>query len=348
MFARLNSNSSAKASPAAKLTPSAGPDKDMFSFDDVKSGTDTVRSTATTTEPNPSEGATQTKSEQSAAIVEKEKAKAAFIKDFQQKLSLQEEVSKKAEAELDKAKATISAGAVAGKPFGDRGGMSQEELENKYMRKATEYIDTLPDNAGSTVHSIKSISKKLRSSFVTGVKVDSENIDVLKARFAFAVANYVNKTLKKGPKPLTTDSVKQTLRETDGDFLRLCAKLVEEKYIALENIDEITGLVKTMLDILPKAEPLSTPTTTTPATKGTESLPEEGSCIAPGAQNIKSLSKDPMDSVAAWPTQVKRENRKSSLFVFFSHLSLYSSKLTVGSGCSPHVYIEGCLGSQEH
>jgi hypothetical protein len=286
----------------------------MFLFDDIKSGADIVKPTATTIQPKSSESATPTKSEQSSAIVEKETAKMAFIKDFQEKLRIQEEVSKKAEAEVDKAKATISAGTLVKGTSREREGMSQEEFENEYMRKAAEFIDTLPDNAGSTALSIRTISKKLRSSFVTGVKVNRENSDVLKARFAFAVANYVNKTLRKGPKPLTTDSVKQTLKETNGDFLKLCAKLVEEKYIALENIDEITGLVKAMLDILPKAEPLSTPTTITPAAKDTDSLPGDGFHTTSRTQNTRSLSRDPMDSINAWPTQAKRENRKSNLF----------------------------------
>ena len=165
-------------------------------------------------------------------------------------------------------------------------GLSQEELETEYLRKASEYMDALPDSKGSSASTIRSVSKKLHSSYVPGVDLGSDEIKKLQARYAFAVVNYVNNVLKKGAKSLTTDYVKQVLRENDGNFFQLCATLVDEKYITLESLDEVVGLCKTILDVLPKPD---------------------AAVPAPGT---KAISTKPDSTLSAWPAQEKRENRK--------------------------------------
>jgi hypothetical protein len=182
--------------------------------------------------------------------------------------------------------------------------MTQAELENEYMRKATEYIHALPDSKGNTANLIKAMSKMLRSSYVPQIKVDVEKNEAIKTRLAFAVANYINKILKKRLEPRTTESIKQTLKDADGDFLQLCAKLVDEGYVSLETLAEVSGIVTTMRDVLPKSEPVAPAAVKTP--------PTVAPAIASSADNSKSVSKDPVINMKGWPTQDKRENRKST------------------------------------
>ena len=91
--------------------------------------------------------------------------------------------------------------------------------------------------------------------------------------------------------------------EVDGDFLRLCAKLVDEGYVSLETLTEVSGIVAAMRDVLPKPEQPTTTSVEAPLTPAPS--------VAMGSENSKPMSKDPVDSMKGWPTQEKRENRKS-------------------------------------
>lgn len=150
-------------------------------------------------------------------------------------------------------------------------GLSQQELETEYMRKALEYVNALPGNKGTTAYTFKLVAKKLRDLYIPMMGISPEEIETLKARYVFAVTNYV-KGLNKGTTSLTADAVEQILESNDGDFLRLCATLVEQKYVALNNLDEIGGLCKTVLNVLPTSEPVG--------------------------------------NMTEWPSREKRENRK--------------------------------------
>jgi protein-S-isoprenylcysteine O-methyltransferase len=167
------------------------------------------------------------------------------------------------------------------------------------------------------------------------VKTNVETNEIIKARLAFAVANYINKVLKKRPEqPLTPDSIKQTLKDVDGDFLRLCAKLVEEGHVSLDTLAEVSGIVATMRDILPRAE-----TSVTAAAK----LPSKAAApVTSSAENSKPVSKDPVGNMKGWPTQEKRENRRPI------YSQTLRSKLTGGSRCSSHVYPEGGCRHHQH
>lgn len=165
-------------------------------------------------------------------------------------------------------------------------GMSKADLESQYLRKAAELINALPDNKASKTSTIKSVSQKLRSSYLPEVKANAENNEILKARYVFAIINYINKVLKKGAKPLTADFLKETLKDNDGSILHLFSALVAEKYVALDDLTEITGLCRTILDVLPKPE---------------------SAAINPTPE-IAQASKDPVDGMTAWPAREKREN----------------------------------------
>ena len=176
---------------------------------------------------------------------------------------------------------------------------SQKDPEQDYQHKAIEYISALPAGHNTTLQTIQTVSKKLRSSWVPDAKLDTKSNEILKTRYVFAVTSYVK---HKGRKAPTADFVNQVLNDGDGNFLHLCATLVEEKYIALDNLDDVTGLCKMILDILPKPEPASTvPATTTASVAPTSA-----------AQEAKAVSNDPVDKMTAWPTQEKRENGKMS------------------------------------
>ncbi|EUC48002.1 hypothetical protein COCMIDRAFT_34565 [Bipolaris oryzae ATCC 44560] len=163
-------------------------------------------------------------------------------------------------------------------------GITQAELENEYMSRASAYMDALPDTKEGTPQLIKVVSNKMRVVYKPLTSMDTKEKDVLKARFAFAIANYLNKTLRKGPTECTASFIKQKLEDADGDFLKFCAMLVEEKRMSLETLDDVTGLVKALLDILPKVE----------------------LTIVPDMRGSKLVLEDPVDSMKTWPTAEKR------------------------------------------
>ncbi|KAF1847468.1 uncharacterized protein K460DRAFT_275532 [Cucurbitaria berberidis CBS 394.84] len=262
MFSRLTTRSPATTSRATEGISLAGPDKSMFSFEGYSDTADRgylAKQPVSLAKPTPS-------GTSNATALPENKTEPA-------KKKYQEE-----------AKNTT--------PGQD---MAREDLEQEYLRIASEYVSALPAGQNTTVQAIKAVSKKLRSSYIPDVKLDTKSNETLKARYVFAVISYVNRIAKKGATELTTDFVKDVLKGNDGCFLGLCAILVEKKYIALDNLDDVAGLCKTILDILPKPDrEVAIMTTTVPAVEA-----------------ARSIYNDPMDKVTAWPTQEKRENAAS-------------------------------------
>ncbi|KAL6705161.1 farnesyl cysteine-carboxyl methyltransferase [Coniothyrium glycines] len=167
---------------------------------------------------------------------------------------------------------------------------SQADIEAKYLRLASKYVDTLMGKQGTAASTIRDVARKLHETFSPDSNLELAEMEKLKARFAFAVVNYCNNVVNKGNKTLTIDFVKQTLKDNDGNFLHLCATLVEQKFISLDNINEVGGLGKTMLDILPKPE-------ATPIATSTHS------------SRPNTTTQDGIGSIKTWPSQEKRENR---------------------------------------
>lgn len=187
---------------------------------------------------------------------------------------------------------------------------TRAELEDEYMRKAAAFIHALPDTVEGTPHLIKVVSRKLRQTYAPTVGMDQKSVDAIKARFAYAIAVYINKVLDKGPKTRTAESIKQTLKDVEGEFLKLCSILVDEKYISLSTSDDVAGLVKYMLDIVPKAEP--------------------------GIQKSEPESNLSVSNIKEWPAQTVRENRESIMF------RLTCSVLTNTRGRLSYLYTERC------
>lgn len=198
--------------------------------------------------------------------------------------------------------------------------ITEAELENEYMRRASAYVDALPDTKEGTPQLIKVVSNKMRVTYKPLTSMDVKEKDTIKARFAFAIANYLNKTLQKGPMECAASSIKQKLEDVDGDFLKLCAMLVEEKHMSLETLDDVTGLVKALLDILPKAE-LTT---------------------IPGMLGSKVVLEDPVDNMKTWPTAEKRSSCKS-IAQYFTWPAL-----TMNSCSCSYMYSQGCLRRHQY
>lgn len=182
-------------------------------------------------------------------------------------------------------------------------GMTKEDLEREYLNQASRYLTSLSTTEATTsAHLVKSVFIKLRRSFGGSMLLDLESVDTLKRSLVDAICTYIAGLPSNGAKSLEAAFVEQILKDNDGDFLQLCAKLVDEKCIQLENLDEVVGLCRAIIEIIPKDD-IKT------------KLPGSRSTTAPGenllnmpANAQKPPSKDPMDNMTAWPTQQKREN----------------------------------------
>jgi hypothetical protein len=170
------------------------------------------------------------------------------------------------------------------------------EIEREYLRKASEYVSALPASNNTPGHLFKTVSAKFHSSYAPTVKPDAQEVDRLKARYVFAVVNFINQKVKMSATPLTADKVKGMLQSNNGSFLTLCAILVEEKYMALENLDHVVGLCKTVSDALPKVD---------------DAVPRVSPALT--TKSPSTPSNDPMDKMKLWPTQEKRDGK--SLFL---------------------------------
>ncbi|KAE8826348.1 hypothetical protein CFE70_006684 [Pyrenophora teres f. teres 0-1] len=291
LFARLNSMGPTTPSRKSEGDAPVTPDKNIFAFEN-RLGTASTKSRAT---------------EKTATSISAEKA--SPVESLAEKLFLSEETKKRThvfvdaerskKAKSDKPKvdqATIvrdTTLAQASKPVEERVGKSQEEFEAEYMRKASEYIDTLPVEQKSASHLIQVISKKLRSLYAKDKNDQSK--DSVKARFAFALFNYI-KVIKKIPEPCSVDSAKFLLEDADGDFIQLCAKLVEGKYISLQTLDDVSGIVTALLNTLPEAD---SSITTATAVRKVEVIDSVG---------VEPVSKDSVENIKGWPAPEKREN----------------------------------------
>ncbi|KZM23544.1 uncharacterized protein EKO05_0011247 [Ascochyta rabiei] len=182
---------------------------------------------------------------------------------------------------------------------------SQDEQE--YLRKAAEYIGALPPSIDNIAQSIKTVSNKLHVSYAPArTKLQPVEVEKLCARYVFAVVTYVNNKVNLSPEPIAADFVMRTLHKNNGNFLRLCAVLVEGNYIALDSLEHVAGLCKNILDVLPKAEgPLSAQ----PNTAGADvSKPNTATTNARPTSAAKVASADPLDGMKAWPSQERREH----------------------------------------
>lgn len=155
---------------------------------------------------------------------------------------------------------------------------SQRDLEREYLQKARESLESLPAKEGAPVQLVKAVGGKLHRPIPLDTDVISPtNAEDLKIEYVANIVAYLNGLSKNEPKPIQADSIKKTLEQNGGDFLGLCAHLAKEKAIAIDNLDDVVGLCKAIMEVHP-AE--------------------------------KQISHDPMDKMSSWPSQEKRDNSK--------------------------------------
>jgi hypothetical protein len=181
--------------------------------------------------------------------------------------------------------------------------MSHADMEQLYLRKSADHLEALPSGNNMAVQTIKAISTKLRNSYTVNSGVSGDEMEKLKARYAFAIQSYIKQVLK-DTKPITSDYIKKVLQDTNGDLLRVCVILAEEKLISLENMDNVTGLCKMIHNSLPKPE-------TTVVKLNTE-FPTPSLAVHKPHELVPG-SKDPLESLKPWPTQENRAARKCCL-----------------------------------
>jgi hypothetical protein len=176
--------------------------------------------------------------------------------------------------------------------------MDQAEIEQLYLRQAAAYLQALPDVEDVAVQTLKAVTIKLRKLYSLDTKLSVDDIEKLKARYAFAILHYINKTGKNDHKTVTLDFIKKVLLDNNGNMLALYAKLVEAKCLSLGDMDGLVAMCKLILNILPKADPSA------PA------APAEIEPAVTAKIEARQLSQDPIDYAEAWPSQEKRENRE--------------------------------------
>lgn len=288
MFARLAAKGPS-ALPAKAVSP-LGPDKAMFTFeDDFKGVPDTTKT----------------------ANSERADAKA------RQPLAPTVPLSKQPQDQHRRA------GSPKKSSVGSRAAVEQDKSQSnpgeEYMRKAAAYLNELPCKPGDSVHTIKTAAGKLRAAYKTSpVESQTPDIEKLRSRYAFAIISYVNQKVKLSQEPLTAEFVKKTVIANNGDFLRLLAALVEGKYIAVDNLKQVTDLCQYILNVLPKADVSSTPRECLQSEEtrtGGVSLGAHTNVTAkPPIEVIPQPTQaaaDPMEGMKAWPTREKREHGKS-------------------------------------
>ncbi|KAJ4985507.1 hypothetical protein SVAN01_08978 [Stagonosporopsis vannaccii] len=178
-------------------------------------------------------------------------------------------------------------------------GESVNVCEAEYLRKSAEFFHAFPSHPGTASHTIKAAAKNLRAAYIPELtNLRPEEVEKLRARFVFAVINYVNKKVKLNPKPLTADLIKELLLVSDGDFLQLCSVLVKDKYIPLDNLEHIKHLCQHVLDVLPKADVNTT--IVAPAKRAASAAAATSTTVK--APEVAS------EEIQMWPAQEKRKH----------------------------------------
>ena len=269
LFARLTSGGASISSKAPAHSTPAGPSKSEFSFGDeldVEKTTKIPKSTTTDVPAAPS----KTSLWGPTPVVQEEETRAPEV--------------------------VVKERAV--KTVEHKENLSQKDFEQLYLRKATEYVSALPSLNNVSVQIIKTVSEKLRSTYSPDTKLNPVEVGKLKARYAFAIINYINNVLKQSATPITQEALKKALQDCDGNMLALYGALVAEGHLKLDHIKDVVGLFKMIQDVLPKAELSAT---------APEFAPQPATAHEVKTEVAKEGS---ANGLKAWPTQEKRENRK--------------------------------------
>ncbi|KAH6625614.1 hypothetical protein C7974DRAFT_414115 [Boeremia exigua] len=208
--------------------------------------------------------------------------------------------SPKSQIDSKPAPALSEPGSLSSQPKQSSSASKASEGEAEYFGKAVKYFNTLPSRPGSATHTIQTVANKLHAAYAPGLaKIRPEEVEKLKARYSFAIVTFINNKVKLNPKPVTTAFVNSVLRDSNGNFLHLCAALVTDKYIALDSLEHITNMCRNVLAVLPKADD---------SVVATSKVDTAAAPAITVAKADPTTPADPMENMKAWPSQEKREH----------------------------------------
>lgn len=276
MFARLNSRSTAVtiiATPDSR--PEVGLDKSAFKFENFSSlNVDTPTSVPQidlkSSNGNLPHDTTASKSAAATPTTPVSPKETPVLEA--QKPSPVEKADKMVAQETGKQKMDV-----------EKEDTSDDSPERKYLKQALAYLIALPtDGKVVTTDLVKKVATKLHKSQASEVQLPSNEVEDQKLQYLRAVTDYVN-GLGKRPTPITPNFVEKILTQCEGNFLHLCALLVVQKLLAIDNLKDVVGLCEVIIKAIPE---MKAEITNTDSDRGW---------------------KDPMDRMTAWPFQQKRE-----------------------------------------
>jgi protein-S-isoprenylcysteine O-methyltransferase len=150
--------------------------------------------------------------------------------------------------------------------------VSKKDIEKEYLQKAWEYITSLPSAGDTPAHLVSTVARKLRQT----ITPNTQDVGNLQSAVGEAVATYLSGLDNVGENKIEPKKAAQLLTDNDGDFLKFCSTLIDEQLISIDILDDVAGLCKAIIKVLPDEKKLK--------------------------------SYDPMDGMKSWPAQVKREN----------------------------------------
>lgn len=126
--------------------------------------------------------------------------------------------------------------------------------EEKYLQKAADYVNSLPNGKLVTVDDIKVVAAKLKHSHKLTTTMTANDLTKLKKRYKFAIVQYIKKTSKKAEPQITLEDVEQMLQKCNGNLLGLYSELIEGAHVGLNDLTGIAGLCRAILNVLSEAE----------------------------------------------------------------------------------------------
>ncbi|KAF2477592.1 uncharacterized protein BDR25DRAFT_274841 [Lindgomyces ingoldianus] len=230
--------------------------------------------------------------------------------------------------------------------------MSKEELEREYLKTAAEFLNSLP--TGARTGSVIPIQSAMRSfhqfAVPEAVISSSAKAETLKRKCVAAVATYLNQIPQNINGGLKGDVVSKIFEDVKGDFLYFCAKLVDEKVLRVENLNQVLGLCHVLNNALSAGGDDGGNKSVDP---GNPAKTEKNIAAAISRQEFPA-------PLSAWPTQGKRENvagirtvilkgvaslpsiNKLQAFVWGGRLESLSFELGKGIALVKFLTAEGC------
>ncbi|KAF2277994.1 uncharacterized protein EI97DRAFT_374530 [Westerdykella ornata] len=167
--------------------------------------------------------------------------------------------------------------------------LPSRKLESEYFLQGLEALQKLsslplPDDAPLKV--IWAAADKLRGVYASPIGTYAlATLLSMKSKCEDAIKTYINGLTKNIGSPISSERVAQLLQECGGNFVRFCAQLADEKFLRLQDLQEVVGLSNAITNVVP---------------------PGNGTML--GGSKVSISSVDPADNMTKWPSQTKRAN----------------------------------------